>query len=208
VPAWGQRAYIRHFDQGAVLTTAGDTIRGRIEFQQHADRLIVFGQDGTIQALAPARIRLFAVHGERQYYLPYGHGLVQGSFLGKRPELTPQLPSFLVDSTTVFLFQAYPWREPSVGGRSLPSVVFFEQLSNGPYFLLRRRRLLNHLVDAFYVRDPQGRITALQNPKKQVLALFHPQARQLAAFADQHQLLFTNARHLALIVTHANELRP
>jgi hypothetical protein len=208
LPAWGQRPYIRQFDQGAVLTTAGDTIKGRIEFQQHADQLIVFCQDGTIRALSPARIRLFAVHAERQYYLPYGQGLVQGSFLGKHSELTTSLPSFLLDSTTVFLFRAYPWREPGPGGRSYPSIVFFEQLSNGPYLLLRRQQLFAHLVDAFYIRDPQGRITALRHPKKDLLALFSTQARQLEAFAKQHQFLFSDAYQLALLVAHANTLLP
>jgi len=208
VPAWGQRAYIRQFDQGAVLTTIGDTVTGRIEFHQHSDQLIVFGQNGTTRALSPAQIQLFAVQGERQYYLSRGQGLIHGSSLGKHPELKLPLPSFLLDSTTVSIFRAYSWRESGPGARVGQSTMFFEQLTNGPYMLLRRRQLFSQMIDAFYIRDPEGRINALRSPKNDVLTLFATQARQLESFAKQHQLLFTNAHHLALIVAHANGLLP
>ena len=209
LPAWGQRAYIRQFDKGAVLTTIGDTVRGRIEFHQHSDQLIVFGQNGTTRALSPAQIQLFAVQGERQYYLSRGQGFVYGSFLGKHPELKLPLPSFLLDSTTVSIFRAYSWRESGPSARVGQSTMFFEQLTNGPYMLLRRRQLFSQqMVDAFYIRDPEGRINALRSPKNDVLTLFATQARQLESFAKQHQLLFTNAHHLALIVAHANGLLP
>ena len=208
LPAWGQRAYIRQFDKGAVLTTIGDTVRGRIEFHQHSDQLIVFGQNGTTRALSPAQIQLFAVQGERQYYLSRGQGFVYGSFLGKHPELKLPLPSFLLDSTTVSIFRAYSWRESGSSDRVGQSTMFFEQLTNGPYMLLRRRQLFSRMVDAFYIRNPEGRINALRSPKNDVLTLFATQARQLESFAKQHQLLFTNAHQLALIVAHANGLLP
>lgn len=191
-----------------MLTTAGDTLLGRVEFHQRVDQVVVFGQDGTVRALSAARVRMFAVQGEREYFLPYRGGRVQGSFLGKHPTLTPQLSSHWLDSTTVFLFRAYPLTEPDRGGRSSKMVVLFEQLSNGPYLLLRRQKFFTHPVDAFYILDPQGRVNALQYPQKDILALFSTQARQLEDFASQQHLHFTDAHDLARIITYANNLLP
>jgi hypothetical protein len=223
--AWAQRTYCRQFAHGAVLTTAGDTLVGRIELQVHADQVIVFRSNGTVVALPASRIRLAALKGERQYYLPSsgqvsaGPGaaflsaagrrwMEGGSFLGKHPALTLRMPYVWLDSTTVFLFRAYA--DPNLGpeGRPARTVQLFEQLSNGPYLLLHRQQLFAHVVETFYVAEPTGQLVALRHPKQDILALFPAHARQLEAFADQQHLGFTTAQDLQRLLTQANTWLP
>ncbi|QKG59268.1 hypothetical protein GKZ68_21550 (plasmid) [Hymenobacter sp. BRD128] len=147
--AWAQRSYCRQFTQGAVLTTAGDTLVGRVELQVHADQLLVFRPNGTVVALPASRLRLAALQGERQYYLPAGgragtggraallaaggrRWIEGGSFVGKQPEVTLQTPFVWLDSTTVFLFRSYPSPDPGPASRHAPPSSSSNNSAMGP----------------------------------------------------------------------------
>lgn len=121
-------------------------------------------------------------------------------------------------SAPVRLFRTLAWNHDK-GSTQLPTPALFEQLTNGPYLLLRRQRLelttvaadqqgrpaLPVLVDRFYVADSAGKVVRLTQPKRDLLTLLGARGGALRAYASQQQLRFDNAAQLSALVTYAND---
>ena len=126
---------------------------------------------------------------------------------------------FLSDTANVRTFRTFLWDHDRVGAQR-PTPAFFEQLSNGPYLLLRRQRLAPGpaqagqgayyvppvLADRYYLADPEGHVLRLLKPQKMLLAVFRPHAPALTAYAAQHKLGFNDPAHLAELVAYGNSL--
>lgn len=128
---------------------------------------------------------------------------------------------FLSDTATVRTFRTFLWDHDRAAAQR-PTPAFFEQLSNGPYLLLRRQRLEPGpaqagrgayyvppvLTDHYYLADPEGHVLRLLKPQKMLLAVFRPHAQALTAYVAQHKLNFSDPAHLAELVTYGNSLTP
>ncbi|WP_380267692.1 hypothetical protein [Hymenobacter caeli] len=140
------------------------------------------------------------------------------TYSGRRGYLPPS-QHFLSDTASVRTFRTFLWDHDRVGAQR-PTPAFFEQLSNGPYLLLRRQRLAPGpaeagqgayyvppvLADHYYLADPEGHVLRLLKPEKALLAVFRPQAQAITAYAAQHKLDFYDPAHLAELVTYGNSL--
>lgn len=233
-PARAQRTYyVQEFAGSTVLLTNGDTLQGALALHHSEDVVRVTLPDNTISTLSAVSIESFAVKGEKMqrrdadgydYY-----DARQGYFFGSPATYGNGLrPRRRVDTGLVRVFRTYRWNHDN-DYSDFKSPGFFEQLSNGPYVLLRRevqveRRAMPaggyyggmpgysgtyiDIDDKFYLATPTGSVRPLRSVKKDLLAIFRTQARQIEKYAKENDLNFTQGRDLAFIVNYANSLQP
>ena len=123
------------------------------------------------------------------------------------------------------VFRTYHWNyNQAQPNYTLP--VFFEQISNGPVYLLRRQELEKRVIRAYsnsgtynqvtrfyrpvrdllYLGTPKGEVVVLRRPKKDLLRFYQTNSRQIEQYARRNKLDFKYARELALIVNYANSI--
>ena len=95
------------------------------------------------------------------------------------------------------------------GGPRTPA--FFEQLTNGPVLLLRRRESRASPRSLLYLTTEASGVertvvSALRKPWRQIPAYFSQHATALRAFIRANHLYAGNDYHVAMLVTYANSL--
>lgn len=244
---WTPGGCVQEFTTGAVLLATGDTLHGPIKLYWELDMISLPIANQVTRAFTAGQVKIFAVQGGhllREVVDPNAAAIPQRLtavspyvIVGRsviRPWVSPltawdQVSQNLADERQVArqpvqqaaedvrLFRTFSWNQDKEGTHLL-TPAFFEQLTNGPYLLLRRQRLESAtvaadqrtrfapfiLTDHFYVADSMGKVQHLAQPRQDLLKLVGVQGPALRAYARQHQLRFDNAAQLSELVTYAN----
>ncbi|OUJ74292.1 hypothetical protein [Hymenobacter crusticola] len=189
------------FAEGAVMLTSGAVVKGEISLDWMSNKLDLRAND-TIYTLPAQAVRVFAIRGET----------------------APQKKEQYVALTRIFHSYSYPWSTKQAP--ELKMWAFFEQLSEGPVILLRRKQPISYtyvvasnnnqrlrrysnseIQTTFYLTTDEGKLVTLRKTKRDLLAYFSKQAPEIKAYAKDNDLSFKNARELAFLVNYANSLQ-
>ena len=199
--------YVKQFKAGAVVLADGRKLEGAVTLNRAKSTVLIRTPDDTVYNIPAAVIEGFAVEEEPR---PSGEGYVT--------PVRVYRPYYVIRN-----------RKPVSKTR-----IFFEQLSDGPTYLLRREQPATQptfvgspytyspysysqsgfpgegaatIQDVFYLSIGPDNILALRDPKRDVLAYFRQQAPQIKQYVRENKLRYTNARELASIVNYANTLQ-
>jgi hypothetical protein len=200
--------YVKQFKAGAVVLADGRKLEGAVTLNRAKSIVLVRTPSDTVYNIPAAVIEGIAVEEEPR---PSEEGYVT--------PVRVYRPYYVIHN-----------RKPVSKTR-----IFFEQLSDGPTYLLRRQQPATQptfagspysyspysynqgsfsnegaattIQDVFYLSIGSDNILALRDPKRDVLAFFRQQAPQIKQYARENKLHYTNARELASIVNYANSLQ-
>ncbi|MCB2410128.1 hypothetical protein [Hymenobacter lucidus] len=237
-PAQAQRTYyVQEFAGSTVLLTNGDTLQGPLTLHGGEDVIRITMPDNTVSTLSAVAIESFAVKGEKQQrrnvdgydFFDTRRGYYYGNPVINPGMISPTSRRARVSADLVRVYRTYRWNHDN-DYSDFKSPGFFEQLSNGPYMLLRREVQVEKrayspgpygyggapgynatyidIDDKYYLATPTGNVRPLRSVKKDLLAIFKPQAKQIEKYAKDNNLSFTQGRDLAFIVNYANSLQP
>lgn len=241
-----QGSYVQQFTAATVLLANGDTIRGPLILHHNDDNIRITMPNKAVRAFSPIAVKYFTVRGEINNNLtenqpnheekPHpddlsmrqiGYSNSSGYSFNSRSSYKQALPLWLTRLDTLHLkvFRTYRWnRNPASSQFTVP--VFFEQISDGPVYLLRRQELEKRVIrdysntstynqvtrfyrpvkDLLYLGTPQGKVVPLRKPKKDLLSFYQNNSRQIQQYARRNKLDFNYSRELALIVNYANSI--
>lgn len=229
-----QQGLVQQFTDSSILLTNGDTLEGLLTLNRREDVVQIQLGDGSVRTLSAVAVQSFAVKGEQidRRHTPYYYddfydaraGYFYGNpFYGNRPlQRRQERP----DTSLVRVFRVYRWNRDN-DYSDFKSPGFFEQLSNGPYLLLRRESLVQRAANynspygygGYRGGYPYGAgipatqlYTTIKDdfylglPDGRIIALRTPKKDLLNAFRQQQRQIEAYAKVNHLDYTNAREL--
>jgi len=230
-----QQGLVQQFTDSSILLANGDTLEGPLTLNRREDVVQIQLGDGSVRTLSAVAVQSFAVKGEQidRHRNPYYYddfydaraGYYYGNpMYGTRPLRRRQERP---DTSLVRVFRVYRWNRGN-DYSDFKSPGFFEQLSNGPYLLLRRESLVQRAAN--YGSSPYGYgayrggypygagvpstqfYTEIKDdfylsmPDGNIVALRNPKKDLLNAFRQQEKQIDAYAKVNRLDYTNAREL--